>query len=343
LPVSIAIADFNRDGKPDLAVTNQSAKSIGILLGDGTGAFPRSRVFGVGDRPTSLAIADLNDDGLPDLAVGSLGSPDAPGTVSVLLGDGTGDFPIRIELRVRGRFASVGIGDFNGDGRADLVVVDQLAGTASVLLGDGTGQFTGTASFPIGKLPVAVAVNDFNSDGRTDVAVANHSDATISVLFSDRAGTLQSRRDFLVGHLPVSLAAGDLNADGNPDLVAANQFSDVVSVLFGDGAGGFARKVDIRTGDRPISVAIADLDRDGRVDLAVATAGSASVAAGVTVLLSGPHGNLDIRADLPTGGVPQALAVGDLNTDGKVDIAVANLHPGNVAVLLAATRCSPAK
>src|SRR3989454_1082575 len=159
-PISLAIGDFNDDGKQDLVVVNLDSNNVSKLLGDGTGSFGAATNFAVGISPFSVAVGDFNGDGKQDLAV-----RDLIGNFSILLGDGTGSFLAATDLAVgTARHYSVAVGDFNGDGKQDLVVSNQDSNNVSILLGDGTGSFGAATNFAVGTLPFFITVGDFNED-----------------------------------------------------------------------------------------------------------------------------------------------------------------------------------
>jgi VCBS repeat-containing protein len=231
-PVSVAVGDFNVDGRRDLAVANQSPDTspdtVSVLLGNGSGSFGTATSFAAGTRPTSVAVGDVNGDGKPDLAVANADSAN----VSVLLGTGTGSFGTRTNFLAGSTPSSVALGDVNGDGKLDLAVANQVpAGTVSVLLGTGTGSFGTRTSFPVGNSPSSVAVGDFNGDGKLDLAVANLNSDNVSVLLGTGTGSFGAATNFAAGDGPTSVAVGDFNADSKPDLAVANVNSDNVSVL----------------------------------------------------------------------------------------------------------------
>ncbi len=122
-PYSVAIADLNADGRPDLAVANYSSNSVSVLLGNGDGTFGAKTDFGTGRNPASVAIADLNADGRPDLAVANANSAPA---VSVLLGNGNGTFGAKTDFGTGSYPFSVAIADLNADGRPDLAVANAV-------------------------------------------------------------------------------------------------------------------------------------------------------------------------------------------------------------------------
>jgi hypothetical protein len=223
-----------------------------------------------------VAVGDFNCDGRADLAVANEALPNtASGNVSVLLGDGSGGFAAAVNFTPGHEPESVAVGDFNGDGRADLAVANYLSNNVSVLLGDGSGGFTAPVNFAAGEGPVSVAVGDFNGDGRADLAVANEAlpntaSGNVSVLLGDGSGGFAAAVNFGVGAFPYSVAVGDFNGDGKQDLAVANAGSANVSVLLGDGSGAFAAAVNFAAGDEPSYVAVGDFNGDGRADLAVA-------------------------------------------------------------------------
>jgi uncharacterized repeat protein (TIGR01451 family) len=201
-PAAIVAGDFNKDGKLDLAVDNQcgtgncAAGSVTILLGDGTGNFtPAAASPATGSGPISMAVADFNGDGNLDLAVpsdcGSSGTCTTNGAVTILLGDGTGNFTASTSMAATGlRPYGVIVGDFNGDGKPDLAIANNDSNTLSILLGDGTGKFTPIAApLATGPGPVFPAVGDFNNDGRLDIVVPNSGSNTISVFLATGTAT----------------------------------------------------------------------------------------------------------------------------------------------------------
>jgi hypothetical protein len=179
---AIALGNFNLPKPPgdrnaDLAIANLGG-GVSVLLGDGTGMFTNALLspFSAGSGPRAVAVGDFNGDGLPDLAV-----VDYSSGVSILLGlgnagfggfgppthFGTGSFP-----------QGVTVGDFNGDGNADLAITNNGDNTVTVLLGDGTGNFMEQffSPYTVGLGPAGIAVGDFNGDGFADLAIVNDFD-----------------------------------------------------------------------------------------------------------------------------------------------------------------------
>ena len=223
----------------------------------------------------------------------------------------------------------IAMGDFNGDGKADLVLAD--ADAVNLLLGNGDGTFQPAVYYYASSSNTrAVAVGDFNGDGKADLAVANFG-GTVSILLGNGDGTFQGAVDYAAGTFPVSIAVGDFNGDGNVDLAVADGTQGTVNVLIGNGNGTFQAPVPYASGYEPTCVAAGDFNGDGKVDLAVTNYAGASI----SVLLG--NGNGTFQPAVTYGGVayPTSVAVGDFNGDGKADLAVANGNfTGYVSVYL---------
>ena len=225
---------------------------------------------------------------------------------------------------------SVAVGDFNGDGNADLAVANYSAGTVTVLLGNGDGTFRAGVDYGAGSNPISVAIGDFNGDGKADLAVANSGYGTVSILLGNGDGTFHYVAGYWVALNPVSVACGDFNGDGKVDLAVANAGSNYVNVLLGKGDGTFQIAVNYAAGSWPNSVAVGDFNGDGKADLAVADWNGNNV----SVLLGNGDGTFQTATAYAAGGNAGSVAVGDFNRDGKADLAVANYSGGNVSVLL---------
>jgi len=183
-PSAIVTADFNGDGKADLAVANSGAGNVTVFLGDGKGGFSSAGTFTAGSNPSALAVGDLNGDGKPDLVVANQGED----TISVLLGDGAGHFaPFVGNIPAGPGPAALAIADFNGDGTADVAVADGGSNTVTFLLGDGSGFLGSAATFQVGANPSSLVVGDFDGDGKPDLAVGSKGDGTVTVLLSSSA------------------------------------------------------------------------------------------------------------------------------------------------------------
>ncbi len=220
--------------------------------------------------------------------------------------------------------------DFNGDGKADLVIANYGQNTVSVLLGNGDGTFKAYSNFSTGSKPYSVAVADLNNDGHQDLVVADYGDDSVVVLLGDGTGAFGGPEPFKTGRWPVSVSVGDFNEDGDLDLVVANKYADSVSLLLGDGSGGFQKLENYSTGNGPASVAVGDFNHDGHQDLVVANYNDNTV----SVLLGDGKGAFEAGSVIDTGNAPLSVAVGDFNNDDQQDLVVANNGDNTVSLFL---------
>jgi microcompartment protein CcmK/EutM len=363
-PTAVAVADLNGDGLLDLIVANDGSDTVSVLMnttapGATTPTFATQVTCATGTGPHAVAVADLNGDGLPDLLVANAGA----GTVSVLMnttapGAATPTFATQQSFATGTFPTSVAVADLNGDGFPDLVVANESSDTVSVLLNTttpdaSTPSFHLQQTFATGNSPTSVVAADMNGDGLPDLVVANSGSTTVSVLFNTTApgattASFANQQTFATGNTPYAVVAADVNGDGRPDIVVANAGSATVSVLMnttvpGATAASFASQQTYATGEAPGSVAVVDLNGDGLPDLIVAdnTSNSVSVLVNTTAHVeatpAGVPAPVFTGAVLATGTQPIAVAVADLNGDGKPDLVIANYASGTVSVLLNTT------
>lgn len=330
-PNSVAIGDFNRDQKPDLAIADEMDGNVSVLLGKGGGDFGPATKFPVGVNalmnPFSVAVGDFNRDQKPDLAVANNGS----NNVSVLLGNGMGGFGVATTFSVGMGPTAVVVGDFNGDQKPDLAVANSGDGNVCILRGDGLGGFGAAANFLVGMAPYSVVVGDFNGDQKQDLAIANDGSANVSVLLGNGLGSFGTASNFLVGTRPESVVVGDFNGDQKTDLGVANYGSDTVSVLLGNGLGDFAAATHFAAGTQPTAIAVADFDGDMTLDLAVSNWDTGSL----RVLLGNGKGSFAASTtNFPVGSHPISVAMGNFNEDQKPDLAITNWDSQSVSVLI---------
>jgi FG-GAP-like repeat/FG-GAP repeat len=284
-PNTVITADFNNDGKLDLAVANGQANTnqVFILIGNGDGTFGVRPGNGVGPASQWLVAGDFNSDGNLDLAVASYGALFVQGGVDILLGNGDGTFKSPVYYPAGSNPFGIMTADFNHDGILDLAVVDiDISSGVSILLGNGDGTFQSAMFYAVGGNPRVGFVADFNGDGNLDIAVGNSNDNCVSILFGNGTGYFAPPVNYPAGANIQLLAAGDFNGDGKLDLVTANSGSNNVGVLQGNGDGTFQAPVNFATGNSPMWVAVADLNGDKAPDLVVAN----SVDNTVSVLLN---------------------------------------------------------
>jgi FG-GAP-like repeat/FG-GAP repeat len=319
-PTALAAGDFDGNGKPDLAVVNGGGATVSILLGMGDGTFAGDVEYSVGPYPTGLVVADFNGDSKLDLAILNQGQYPAQGSVSLLTGNGDGSFATSAPALVTGTYiGSIASADLNGDGKVDLLVTNAADNTVSAFIGQGDGTFHRMDS-SAGYSPYSMAVSDFNGDGVLDVVVAG-SYFGASLLRGNGDGTFQAPAD-LSSLVPGSyvLATADLNHDGKADLVTSAGY-----VYLGNGDGTFQDGLPIMLGAGLSKFTLADLNGGGQPDLVFPNFSMNAV----TVLLGNSDGTFMVLASSPLSSVyppysPASSAVGDLNGDGKPDLALAS-------------------
>ena len=338
-PFAAAVGDFNNDGVPDLATADQAGK-INVLLGNGSGGFAAApgSPFPTGTTlaAVSLAVGDFNADGNQDVIVANYFN----GSVTVMMGNGTGGLTVLNSISVGGAGSStsaIAIGDFNGDGTQDFVVTNYQLDNIVVMLGNGAGGFSPASGSPFatGSGPGSVAVADFNADGVEDLAVANVADGTLTIFLGNGSGgfTVASGSPVSVGTLPLSVAAGYFTGNGIADLAVANSGSNNVTVLAGNGSGGFSAVSGspFAVGASPYSLAVGDFTGSGVQDIVTANYYSNDI----TLLLGSGSGGFAAApySPLAVGNGPSWVVVKDFNRDGIEDLAIANGPDNDVTVL----------
>jgi hypothetical protein len=343
-PYSVAIGDFNNDGKQDIAVSHNIADFVSIRLGDGLGGFSGSTNVPVGPashpdqgvQALAIAVGDFNNDGNQDFATTNYHL----GTVSIRLGDGTGGFSgatATSEINVGPLPRAIAIGDFNGDGKQDFATADSNGGTVSIRLGDGIGGFSGSTNLSVSN-PQSLAIGDFNNDGKQDLAVSSAS-GLVAIRLGDGMGNFSGSTDIGVGGGTRTIAIGDFNNDGKQDFATGNvgfsENGNTVSIRLGDGMGSFSGSTEVVVGTGPYIVAIGDFNNDGKQDFATADVYSD----GVSIRLGDGLGGFSGTTSISVGHFPISVAIGDFNNDGRQDFAAANDGTNNVSVRLGA--CVP--
>ncbi len=247
-PSAAVAADFNGDGKLDVAVTGAVHDTLFVALNRGDGNFAR----------ILRACAVPSDPRIPSACYVTGNSPEA-----------------------------LAVGDFNGDGKADIAVANGLGDSIGVFLNRGDGTFRDQVAYPVLRGPMSIAAVDLDGDGKLDLAVADFygpdGHGAIDLLRGKGDGTFAPAGRIAVGPNPVSIATADLDGDGRPDLVVAENGGgqgETVTVHRNLGSFHFAPAERYTVGPLPNALAVADMDGDGHPDIVVATAN------GIVVLLN---------------------------------------------------------
>ena len=305
---TVATADFDSDGHPDLAVANADVSTVTVLLKVGRSTPAIVNNYAVGEFPISIATGDFTGDGKPDI----ISNSDATGALTLLRNNGFGGF-VTAGTFNSGPGLDMAVGDFNNNGTLDVAIA--LNSSVNILLGNGQGSFSAPSFFiaPAHKIITA----DFNNDGKLDLAIVGSS--TTQIRLGNGAG------QFAASSCPVpsasgGLAAGDVNGDGKLDLVRANILGAQIEIYPGDGAGclGASTNINVLNFGRPGFVALGDLNKDGKLD----------IVAGATVLLgtgSGAFGPPFAFGMASLGADPGAnTVIADFDGDSNLDIASAS-------------------
>jgi hypothetical protein len=339
---SIALADFNGDGKTDIAVCTSGG--IAILFGNGDGTFQTATTVpgttGAAAFASRLITADLNGDGTADLLTVHFGLVGQPAIMSVLLGNGDGTFDNSVDTALPyilgGEFVpeirSLDVGDFNKDGKLDIAVVVPNT-SVLVLLGNGDGTFQSPATYSTAVFDRSVAVADVNNDGKLDLVVrfdafmSGPQTNNVGILLGNGDGTFQSPVNLFAGGCN-TIKVADLNGDGKLDLIATG--GAAIGVLLGNGDGSFHAPVFYlptapisSDGDAP--VAIGDFDHDGKPDIVTADSN------GISVLFNSGDGTLLSARSYDVAAFSMAAA--DFNGDGQIDLALSDGSTGDIQVL----------
>jgi len=259
---SMSIADFNNDGRDDIAIGLSETAQVTILIAGVGGVFAAPVVLAAPDRITATTTADLNGDGSMDIAATTVG-----GEVIVYSGTGAGTFGEPVAFATVTGPVSLDAGDYDGDGDLDLLVVGDTSASVSLHRNLGTGDFVRAGSVSISEIPIRIAVADFNADTAADFAVVAMDGAILEVYQSFANGEFGLLQTEIMSNEAREITIDDVNNDGAADLLVAGwRYS--ASVLLGDNTGGFTRPIWTGgTGWNEVSITAADLDGDGVKEL----------------------------------------------------------------------------
>ena len=325
-PEQVQIGDWNADGKGDLVTVNRELAGISVLLGKGDGTF-ETRVDYLDTHAFALVTGDWNRDGQRDFAV----TCDDPGTVRVLFGNGAGAFVDSGATYVTGSgYQAIAVADFDQDGDSDLVTASPDAALISVLRGKGNGSFESPIQIPTSGEPSSIVTGDFNGDGKADLAGVGISAGALTVLPGNGDGTFGAPSFELPLEFEYlsNLKAADWNNDGKLDLAALSSWMHPqgLNLFYGKGDGTFA---PADAGPDLVGwYESEDFNDDGRLDLAGMSYGASHLGVALGKPGGGFEGNASysVITDAP-------FAAGDLNCDGKPDLAILDGYVGAIQVM----------
>jgi hypothetical protein len=333
---SLLPADFNGDGRADLAVSYASTDNLVVFLNTGDRRFEVHQTIEVGDVPRTIRAGDIDADGDLDLTVAN-GS--MTNDVAVLAGDGKGSFTKTLRQKSSGESPfDAPLADIDGDGHLDLIIVNEsnnpattkLPGRVSIQRGKGDGTFSEPKNLEAGRHPAAAQIADFDGRNGPDLAVCNWMSNDVSIFLNAGGGEMQAAKQIAYGgQLPYSLYAADFNGDGKPDLAVTDIGGKAVRVLYGDGHGDFPRISTYPAGAGLRWVTGADVDGDKRLDLITANTYDNNV----TILHGKRDGGFIPLPSIGVGDGPRTVMAADLDGDGLMDLMTANSRSNDVSLL----------
>jgi hypothetical protein len=299
--------------------------------------------YSSGLNPSSLEIGDIDGDRKADIVTAN----SEGNTFSILRNNHSLNNVVNFNQKVdfeTGQYPkAVGISDLDGDGKLDIAIANFSSNNISVYRNNsvaGNFQMIGGTNFITNRLPSSISISDLDGNGKPDIVVANTNGNSLSVLRNlSQVGSIYfaGKVDFEIGNDPTDVKIADVNGDGKPDLVASNFISNSFSVLINTSSPdniSFAAKIDFPMALSPLSLALSDFDNDGKIDLAFSVYGGK-----VSIFKNQSNGenvSFGNRIDFEVGSFlafPNEVKIGDIDGDGKPDIAVANRGTNKVSIL----------
>jgi len=344
-PQAVALADVNKDNRPDIIAVSQDRDQVNVFLNDGFGGFGGGpNPFNVGAGPTAVGVGDFDQDGNVDIVTVNIDS----NTVTILFGDSTGSFNAgRQDYAVNVSPVAVAVADYNNDSKPDLAVLND--NSVYLLMSNGDRTFAAASPASINTRSTggtAITTGLFNGDGFPDLAVSNLDADNVSVFLGNGNGTFKAARLLNVGSGPDGIITGDFDGDSKIDIavVDSTELADLnVSLLFGNGDGTFQNDARTTAEVDAVAIAKADFDASGRLDFAATNVSGLDNT--VNVLLydpSAPNAEngfalQDLIPGLSLGQGQVAVQAGDLNADGRPDLIALGDDAATIGVFINTT------
>ncbi len=325
-PLDLIAADFNRDGKLDIASLGAGSAAVTVHAGNGSGGLGSGSSFPVGLDAVALASGDVNRDGAIDLVTAS--SVD----LKVLLGNGVGGFAPAAGYVVGSDITGVALGDMNRDGKLDAVVASPGDGAVNITLGNGAGAFAASTQYSTPGIPGQIAMGDLDRDGDLDVVTFDNNSGDVYSLLGNGGGGLGAAATFAFGSGTRDIALGDWNRDGYLDVALTRVVggSGFMTTAIGLGDGTFVVPSSYPVSSDVRYLSVGDYNLDGVVDLMAGNgvAGSLSLFRGLG------NGAFSFAVGVSGAGAPAAVAVEDMDRDGQPDLISVNSTGNNISVFL---------
>jgi hypothetical protein len=324
-PITITVNNLTAFSTKEFVVTFPHSCSLSSF------SFEPKRDFYTGNFPFSTSAADFDGDGKIDFAAANYSDKTFSLFKNTSISQAISFLP-KVDYPTDANPGSIFTSDIDGDGKLDIVVASDVSTTVSVyrnISTTGIILFDTRINFPTGAYPANVSVADLNSDGKADLVITNNQQNSVSV-FKNKStpGVIlfEPKIEFMTGNSPSGILLKDLNQDGKLDIAIANQFSNSISILKNIGAGTsilFGDKIDIATNSEPYDMSSGDIDGDGKPELIAGSLTSNKIAIFKNTSTNGGI-SFSEKIDFTIGTSPRLAAVGDLNGDGKPDLAIAS-------------------
>jgi hypothetical protein len=318
-PSGLRSADFDGDGRPDLAFVNLGDNTFSVSINAGGGQFQASARYASRAGVGVFLFDDFDGDGTQDLVVAD------NSVLDFYAGTGAGTFQLKQTGSPDHAFGNVKSfsatisGDFNEDGIQDLAIAN-FNGYLYILLGTGTGMFQSSVAYTADGSPLGIARGDLNGDGIQDLVLTSVNTLTSDIFLGTGTGAFQTKITYTTGNAPYAPSFGDFDGDGRQDLTAVNYNDNTMDIFLGTGTVTLQGRVSYLCGTSPSYTTVGDLNGDGKQDIIVANVGNSTI----SVFLGAGTGTFQPQTILATAALPRLPIISDFDGDGRQDIAVVN-------------------